>query len=145
MPKIENSLVINAPIEKVWAYLDDISNASKYSESVIEAKKLTDGPTAIGTKYLYVAKFMGQKMETKGEITAHDPPHKSAWKGVDSPFPMQGATELESVAGGTRVTQRVDATPGGFFKLAEPLLMKQFQSQGDADLTKLKQILEAGG
>ncbi|MEK7717104.1 MAG: SRPBCC family protein, partial [Pseudomonadota bacterium] len=88
MPKIENSLVINAPIEKVWAYLDDISNASKYSASVIEARKLTEGPTGVGTKYLYVAKFMGQNMETKGEVTAYDPPHKSAWKGVDSPFPM---------------------------------------------------------
>lgn len=27
MPKMQNRIVINAPIEKVWAYLDDVNNA----------------------------------------------------------------------------------------------------------------------
>lgn len=35
-----------------------------------------------------------------------------------------------------------EAEPGGFFKLAEPLLMSQQQSQMDASLKKLKEILE---
>lgn len=82
-------------------------------------------------------------METTGEITAYDPPRQSAWKAIKSPFPMNGATALESVAGGTRVTLTLDVEPGGFFKLAEPLLVKQQTSQMETDLAKLKQILEA--
>ncbi len=143
MPKMESSIIISAPIEKVWAYLDDINNATKWSSNIIEAKLTSPGPTRVGTTYAYTIQAIGQKMETTGEITAYDPPRKSAWKAIKSPFPMNGSTVLESVAGGTRVTQTIDAEPGGFFKLAEPLLVKQQQSQMEADLAKLKQILEA--
>ena len=143
MPKMESSIVINAPIEKVWAYLNDVNNASKYSSNILEAKLTSPGPTRVGTTYAYTIQAIGQKMETTGEITAYDPPRKSAWKAIKSPFPMNGSTVLEAVAGGTRVTQTINAEPGGFFKLAEPLLVKQQQSQMEADLAKLKQILEA--
>lgn len=44
--------------------------------------------------------------------------------------------------GVTRVTDTIEAEPGGFFKLAEPLLVKQQQSQMEADMKKLKELLE---
>ena len=143
MPRMERSVIIKAPIEKVWAYEDDVNNATKWSSNIVEAKLTSPGPTRVGTTYAYIIQVIGQKMETTGEITAYDPPRTSAWKSIKSPFPMSGSTVLESVEGGTRVKQTIDAQPGGFFKLAEPLLVKQQQSQMEADLAKLKQILEA--
>lgn len=143
MPKMESSIVINVPIEKVWTYLDDVNNATKWSSNILEAKLTSPGPTRVGTTYAYTIQAIGQKMETTGEITAYDPPHKSAWKAIKAPFPMSGSTVLEVVADGTRVTQTIEAEPGGFFKLAEPLLVRQQQSQMEADLAKLKRVLEA--
>lgn len=142
MPKMESSIIINVPIEKVWAYVDDLSNATKWGSNILEAKPTSPGSTRVGSTYAYTIQAIGQKMETTGEITAYDPPRESAWKAIKSPFPMNGSTVLEAVAGGTRVTQTINAEPGGFFKLAEPLLVKQQQSQMEADLARLKQILE---
>jgi hypothetical protein len=48
----------------------------------------------------------------------------------------------EPAADGTRVIETVEVEPGGFFKLAQPLLVRQQQSQMEKDLKKLKELLE---
>jgi hypothetical protein len=55
---------------------------------------------------------------------------------------MSGSITCETVNGGTRITDTLEADPGGFFKLAEPLLMKQQRSQMEKDLNQLKDLLE---
>ena len=108
----------------------------------VEAKVTSSGAVGVGTTYHYVVKAMGQKLDTTGEITAWEPPKKYAWTAASGPFPMSGGIACEAVEGGTRITQTINAEPGGFFKLAEPLLMSQQQGQMTTDLKKLKEILE---
>ncbi|MEK7276284.1 MAG: SRPBCC family protein [Chloroflexota bacterium] len=134
MAKLESSITINRPIEEVFAFVSDMNNSAKYQSGIIEAKMTSDGPVRVGTTYRYVSQIIGQKMETNGEVTAYEPPTLWSWKATKSPFPLQGGMALESVVGGTKVNNWVEAEPGGFFKLAEGLLMKQVQGQLDGDL-----------
>ncbi len=143
MAAIKNTITINRPIEKVFAFVADYRNNVKWQTGVIAAEITSPGPVGVGTKYKYDAEIMGRKMETSGELTAYDPPLKIAWKSSSGPFPMSGSTTFESVDGGTLVTDTIEAEPGGFFKLAEPLLMKQMQGQTEKDVKKLKELLEA--
>ncbi|MBI5030984.1 MAG: SRPBCC family protein [Chloroflexi bacterium] len=110
---------------------------------MIDAAITSPGGIRVGATFRWVAQIVGQKMETKGAVTAYDPPRAYARKSTSGPFPVSGGLTCEAVAGGTRVTQTVDAEPGGFFKLAEGLLMKQVQGQWDKSLKKLKQVLKA--
>lgn len=143
MATLQTSITINRPIEEVFAFVTDVDNAAKWQSGIIEAKATSSGPTGVGTTYCYVVQVMGRKLETGGEITVYQPLARYGWKSTSGPFPMSGSTTFESVPGGTLVTDTVEATPGGFFKLAEPLLMKQQQSQMAKDMKRLKELLEA--
>ncbi len=143
MKKLETTITINRPIEEVFAYVTDLRNNIQWMTGVIAAEMTSPGPVKAGVTYKFDIKTMGMKMETSGEVTAYEPPKKYAWKATSGPFPMSGGTTFESVEGGTRVTDTIEAEPGGFFKLAEPVLMKQQQSQMEKDMKRLKEILEA--
>jgi len=143
MAKLETSVVINRPISEVFAFVADISNNVKWQTGVVASGFTSSGPVGVGSTFKYDAEIIGRKMEPTGELSAYDPPNKTAWKSNSGPFPMSGSTTSEAVEGGTLVTDRIEAEPSGFFKLAEPLLMKQMQGQSQNDLKKLKAILES--
>ncbi|MBI5829067.1 MAG: SRPBCC family protein [Chloroflexi bacterium] len=143
MAKLETSITINRPIEQVFAFAADLANNAKWQTGVIAAEVTSPGPVGVGTKYKYDAEIMGRKLETTGELTAYDPPRITAWKATSGPFPMSGSTTFESVPGGTRVVDGMEAEPGGFFKLAEPLLIMQMRGQMEKDMKRLKELLEA--
>jgi uncharacterized membrane protein len=144
MAQIQNSIIINRPIGQVFAFVADYRNNVKWQTGVIAAEFTSPGPVGVGATYHYDAEFMGRKLETTGELTVYNPPNRVAWKSNSGPFPMSGNTTFETVEGGTLVTDKIEAEPGGFFKLAGPLLMKQMQGQTEKDMKKLKEILEKG-
>ena len=144
MARIETTITINRPIEQVFSYVADYRNNIHWQTGVITAEFTSSAPIGVGSTYKYDATAMGRKMETTGELTIYDPPHKIAWKSTSGPFPMSGSTTFEEVGGGTRLTDILEAEPGGFFKLAAPLLLRQMENQTGNDMKKLKEILEKG-
>jgi len=142
MPKIEASILINRPTSEVFAFAVDTATVMQWQDSILQAELTSSGAVGVGTTYHYVVKALGQKMDTTGEVSAWDPPKTYAWKATSGPFPMSGGIACESVEGGTQLTQTINAEPGGFFKLAEGLLLSQQKKQMETDLKKLKEILE---
>jgi uncharacterized membrane protein len=139
---LEAKIIINRPIEEIFNYVTDVNNAAKWQSGIIEAKATSNSVIGIGTTYQYIVQVMGRKIETEGEVTAHEPHSRYAWKSTKGPFPLSGGTTFEETSAGVSVTDTVEAEPGGFFKLAEPLMVKQQQSQMKKDLAALKQLLE---
>jgi len=142
MKHIETSITINRPIEQVFAVVSDFSRAVKWQVGIVEARVTSSGTRGVGTTYTWVQQIVGQKMDTSGEITAWEPPRRYEWKSTNGPFPVSGGVTLQAQANGTVVTQYADAEPGGFFKLAEGLLVKQIEGQFAQSLQKLKALLE---
>lgn len=64
------------------------------------------------------------------------------YKLTAGPVPGSGGVTFKVEGNSTVVTQYGDYEPGGFFKLAEGLLMKQVEGQLRQGLTKLKELLE---
>ena len=110
---------------------------------MIAASLTSEGPVQAGSTYQYNMKVMGKEIETTGQIEAYQPPTHYAWKTTSGPFPMSGNVKCEATTeASTRVTETIEVDPGGFFKLAEALLIKQQQSQMEKDLKQLKSVLE---
>ena len=143
MLKIESTTVINRPIEEVFAVLSNFENNPKWSSAFLEAKKTSEGPIGVGTTWRGVAKALGQRIETELECTEYEPNRKCAQKSKSRPFPTEVRQTFEPVEGGTRVNVRLDAEPGGFFKLAEPLVVSMLKRLTEADLATLKDLMEA--
>ncbi len=140
--KIETSIVINRSIEEVFAVLSNVENNPKWSAVFLEAKKTSEGPVGVGTTWRIVGRAFGQGIEGEVEVTEYEPNRKWAQK-QSRPIPAKIWQTYEPVEGGTRVSVTLEAEPGGFFKLAEPLL-KTLMKRGIAtDLANVKDLMEA--
>ncbi|MCK6540315.1 MAG: SRPBCC family protein [Anaerolineales bacterium] len=140
--KLEKSIHINCTPEKAFAFATDFANAPKWMVGFVEAKILTEGAARVGTQYVFVSKFLGQKMEMKSEVTVWEPPARYAYKGLEGPFPVAGSFAFQAESGGTLVTVSIEAEPGGFFKLAEGMMKSQMDKQMDETMNALKKALE---
>lgn len=144
MASFEFSVTINCPAAEVFNALTDFESYKKWMGGVIESRLLTAGPMSVGSRYRFVSEFLGQKIDSEGEVTEFDPPNRYAWKSTKGSFPMQETTTLESNGNSTTVKIATSAELGGFFKLAEGMVIGQSKKQFEADYQKLKEMLEAG-
>lgn len=143
MLKIQASVTINRPIQEVFAFASDPNNYTKWQTGVLESTATSPGPLGVGTTSRDTRVFLGRRMEQVNEITAYEPPTKYAFKIAAGAFPASGALTFEAVNGSTRVTEILEAEPGGFFKIAEPLISSIGKRQVEGDLHTLKDLLEA--
>ncbi len=142
MVRVELSVTIKRPVEEVFAAMSDASKNGRWASGVSETTKTSDGPIGVGTTYHSVGKFLGRRMESDITYTEFEPNSRYAFE-TSTPFPITATLTYESVAGGTRVDQVVEAEPGGFFKLAGPLLVAAAKRQFQNDLDNLRDLMEA--
>ena len=143
MVKLETSNVINRPIEEVFALLSNAENDPKWQSGIIESKKTSDGPVGVGTTWRRVSQLIGRRIESESEITEYELNRKYTVKSKSGPFPFEGRTTFERVEGGTRINLKGEAEIGGFFKLAEPLVVGMVKRQFEGDNANLKDLMEA--
>lgn len=135
---------INAPVEKVFAFVTDFRTAPQWQDGVIESSQTPDGPTQVGTKMKTVRTFLGQKLEATGEVTELVPNQKFAFKSTSGPIKFSLSQTFTPIPTGTKMELHVEMEPGGFFKLAEGALAGNLKQTFEAQAAKLKQVLEAG-
>ena len=63
------TVVVDRPIEDVFAFLADGENDPKFSPRVLEMAKTTDGPPAVGTRFASTVKDAGMKTKREFEYT----------------------------------------------------------------------------
>ncbi len=143
MATFDVSTTIKRPVEDVFAVLSNVENNPKWSSVALEAKKTSEGPIGVGSTARFVGKFLGRRIESESEVTEFEPNRKYSWKSKSGPFPIKASTTFEQIEGGTRVNTTAEAEPGGFFKLAEPLIMSMGKRQFQNDLDNLRDLMEA--
>jgi uncharacterized membrane protein len=142
MIKIEHGIVINRPIEEVFAVVTNLENNPKWGSGLLEAVKTSDGPIGVGTTWRLVRKVLGQRLEAESEVIEYEL-NRNYGQRSKSPFPVEVRQTYEAVEGGTRISITLEAEPGGFFKLAEPLLKSTAKRDIDAEFANLKDLMEA--
>jgi carbon monoxide dehydrogenase subunit G len=143
MAKVEHTIVVERSPADVFAYLTNPENLPEWQAGVIEGRKDSPGPTAQGTSLTEVRTFLGRRMESKLEVTEYEQDRLFTIKVVSGPVPFQVRHRLEPADGGTRIHVSGEGEPGGFFKLAEPLVIRQVKRQVETNFATLKDLLEA--
>ena len=144
MAEIEHTIVINRPVDEVFSFISRVENCPLWQSWAVEARVTSEGPMTVGTRYVYVAQFLGRRIESAGEVTAFEPNRRYAWKVTSGPIPMEADTTFDGSNGATKVTTTARGEPGGFFKLAEPVLVRVVRRQTETDCNNLKDLMEAG-
>jgi len=143
MARIEINLVINRPAEEVFAFVSNSENLPRWRSTSLEVKKTSTGPLGMGTTFKGRFTFLGRQFDGNVVVTAYEPNRVYMSKIAEGPFPLETGYSLEPIENGTHVTFVVDGAPGGFFKLAEPLIVSMAKRAYEADLHNLKEMLEA--
>lgn len=140
MIQIEESVVIDKPVEEVFALITDSSQAPRW-QGGLEAVEGQAHPA--GSQFTEVRKFLGREMRSVMEVTAYEPTTRWAARVLKGSVPYEVTVLLEPAGGGTRLTIRVVGEPTGFFKMAEGMLRNQLEKSIEEDLQRLKGIMES--
>jgi uncharacterized protein YndB with AHSA1/START domain len=138
--RIELTLEIACPAEKVFAALTDLEHLPEWQSSVISSKSA--GPLALGTRIREQRTLMGREHHNELEVTAYDPPRRFALEGCSGPVPLSVDHELVEDGGKTIVQVHAQAKPGSLFKLAEPMIRRTAEQELRSDFERLKASLE---
>ena len=142
MAKVEQSVVINRPVEEVFEFVTNYENHPLWRSETVEAMQTSSGPTAVGSMGVEVIQVLGRRFEGTAVITEYEPNRVLSARAVSAPFPIEGSHIVESVEDGTRYTFVAEAEPGNFLGIAEPILVRMAERQIETNLSNLKDLLE---
>lgn len=140
MPVTENQVDIDRPAAQVFDYCVDMRNELAWNPNAQSIEKTTSGPLGVGTKFL--AKWKQSKF-IPVECTAFDRPHSWTYhNGGPLEVLFQGRVEPRGKSTST-LHVRFEATPHGGLRLFFPILWRILRKQEQANMARLKQVLEA--
>jgi carbon monoxide dehydrogenase subunit G len=145
MAKLEQTLTIDRPVEEVFAFVSEPEKQAQWRSGIEEAELTSEGPIGVGSTFREVERFLGRKIESTSEVTEFEPNSKFAFKSTSGPVSFEATITLEESADGTRLSMVGDAELGGFFRIAEPIVIRMASRQMETDLASLKTLLEAHG
>jgi len=143
MVRVEASVVINRPVDEVFTFVTNPENHPQWRSGFLESKQTSEGPMGVGTTEQGVAQQLGRRMEMTAEVTEYEPNKRVKHKVAAGPMSGEQSQTFEPVEGGTRFTLVLEGETGGFFSLAEPIVVRILQRDLEADVANLKDILEA--
>jgi carbon monoxide dehydrogenase subunit G len=145
MPRVEEAVVIDRPPEEVFAYVTTPENDREWVSTAVERQREDEGPIRVGSRIRAVDRFLGRRIESTLEVTAHEPNTRSDIR-LEGPIAARGSYLLEPVDGRTRFRWVLDAEAGlgGLYlgKVTDPLVTLLFRRRVRFDLRRLKDALE---
>ena len=140
------SVVIDRPIDEVFAFLADGYNDKKFSPRVLEIEKTTDGPPGVGTVYASTVKDAGVKTKREFEYTEFEQPTKIRWseRSKNMITVPEGGYDIEPAGDGTKLTFFNEFEGHGLGKVFASLALRAAQKQADDFANAIKNAVEAG-
>jgi carbon monoxide dehydrogenase subunit G len=141
MPKVERTITINAPIDKVFAYITNPTNEKEFVPSITDIRNIKG--EGVGQTYEWTFKMMGIPRSGKSETMEYKPNERYVTKssgGIVSTW----AYTFKSEAGGTQVNLVIDySIPIPVLgKFGERLALRGIEREADYGTAALKDILE---
>jgi uncharacterized protein YndB with AHSA1/START domain len=143
--RFEATVVIDRPIEEVFAFLADGENDPKFSPRVLKIANTTDGPPGVGTVYASTVKDAGMKTQREFKLTEFESPSRIRWTETSKNLVSapEGGYDLVPEGNGTRVTIYNVLEGHGIGKAIAPLALRSARSGADGFGKAIKAAVEA--
>lgn len=144
MATIDHTFTVDAEPQVVFGYLTDLEQATVWQSSLLEARFEPEGEARPGTRIHEVRKLLGRKIESTVEVTEFEQYRLFGGRTMSGPIPWHFTYRFEGANGSTRVVFHMEGEPGGFFRLAEPIVVRTVEKQLTNDFSTLKELVENG-
>ena len=137
------STVINAPIERVFAQVSDLTRHGEWASDSLRILPLTTGSIRVGSRYRSTAQSRAGTFAAELEVTDYDPPSRFGFSGEDATGRFRHKFTFSSEGGITTVTRDVQLELSFlqwlvFYVLSYPVRI----SAAKGALQSLKKLLE---
>jgi carbon monoxide dehydrogenase subunit G len=106
--RVRESIEIDAPVESVFAFFDDLSNAAVLVPALEEVTKV-ELVECGGHRVEYTIRTeSGDVTEASSEHLEYEPPHRTVSRGLQSGIATTSTREFEPILGGTRLTTTIE-------------------------------------
>ena len=142
MARIEESVEIKRPVDRVFAYTIDAKNWSKWMSYIPAAEQTSQDPIGVGTTFKGSSHLLGHTNKWTAK-TVECEPNKSF--GTDTTGPgivMKEHYTYVSVNGGTKFTTAYDIRMHGLHRLSSLMVISAMRKELKKSLINLKSILE---
>lgn len=150
MITFEVSILIRRPAKDVFEFVADGRNASKWNSAVVEAKKVSEGPIGLGTKFWMARELPGGRFENDFEIIEYEPDTKLTVKITSGATPFVYHYRFEQVGKDTMFSVTAEGEKKGLevlgvrARIAPEVLLANLIKKGVEDNFKtLKELLES--
>jgi hypothetical protein len=143
---ITHSIEINRRPEDVFAYLDSPERHGEWQRQIVSIKVETQGPIGVGTRVRQIRKVGRRELDASYEVTKHDPPRTSSFRGVAGPVRPEGTWTVEPIGDGSkaRVSVQLQLVGHGIGKLIVLFARPQARKALPENQNLLKARLEGG-
>ncbi len=142
LAKTEASVMIDRPVEAVWKFITDLSNAPNWDKGLTECKQTSDGPIELGSTFVAIH----PRLTYSERVSEYEPNRKLSLEMTSGPAKgTVGTFRMESIEGKTELTESDDYRFSGFYKLVGPFLIRTAKRETASRVVNVKRILESEG
>jgi uncharacterized protein YndB with AHSA1/START domain len=124
--------------EEVFPWLLEEDKVPRWT-SHLERYEALDGALGTGSRVRQVLEVSGRRIDVELEVTQYDPPRTAETRFSTNGIEVVNAYALEAAAGGSRLTQSVDAKPSGLSaRLLVPVVQPRLEEKLTQDLERLR-------
>ena len=135
---------IDRPREEVAAFASDPAKAPAWYKNIKSVEWETAPPLAVGSRLRFSAQFLGRTLAYTYEVREFVAGRRFVMSTAQGPFPMETTYEWQDAgSGATHMSLRNRGEPAGFAKVSAPIMARAMRRANEADLERLKQLLEA--
>ena len=144
MVRIQDSTIIDRPVEEVWRFVSDVSNSPKWYQGTMEVRQRAKGSLAVGTTFEAVVAYRGRSLVFGARCTVLSPNNEVTWEFTSGPTKgSKDSWRMEPIdERSTRLTRVYDLSVSGPWRLIQPIVTRGTKRAHEAEIYKVKRIVE---
>ena len=143
METIEESVEINSPVDKVFAYTLQAKSWPEWQSIIMESEQTSQGPVSVGTTFKGIARMMGLSMKWTAKATEYKLNRNWTKNITSGGLNIAEHATYDAIDVGTKFSITYNVKVGGVLKLFSSMVVRTMRKETKKSLIDLKSILEA--
>lgn len=122
MIRLQEAIEVPRPIDEVFSYASNFSNAAQWDPGVAESAKTSPGRLGVGTVFSLRVRFGPRAIPMTYVIRVYEPPRRVVLEGSGGSIHALDEIEFVATPRGTRITYTADISLRGTISCVEPWL-----------------------
>lgn len=145
MPTVTKKITINAPVAKVFEFVTNAENWTRYVTSLVDVRELSSPTIEPGTTFRWTYRMLGMNFHGIGRVTENVKNKKFGLK-MEGSFPILETYTFTKTEGGTELNAEIQyEMPGKIMSVIsnKGLMEKMNKKETENVLAKIKMFCES--